>query len=154
VEVTHLLYTHMKVCSKCKLPKKEFVSWRENYCVDCRREYDRQRYLKNPKYYKKKAANSLKRGKDEKQEKVVQYLLSHPCVDCGESDPIVLQFDHQRDKIEGICRMVYRNFSWKRIEEVIAKCEVRCANCHLKRTTRVGNHRRYKILERKRCGSI
>ena len=149
-----MLHTQVKICSKCNLPKEEFTSWRENYCVDCRRSYDRKRYLKNPEYYKEKGSTNLKRAKDEKQEKIVDYLFNHPCVDCGETDPIVLQFDHQRDKTENICRMVHRNFSWKRILEEISKCEVRCANCHLRRTAKSGNHSKVQILERRQCGNI
>ena len=62
---------------------------------------------------------------------VTQYLSSHPCVDCGESNIIVLEFDHTRGKkIEPVSVMVVRGHSIKNIAKEIEKCDVRCANCH------------------------
>ena len=56
------------------------------------------------------------------------------CVDCGESNPIVLDFDHIRDKKYNISRMIHDGFSWKAIVKEMQKCEVVCANCHRIRT--------------------
>lgn len=67
--------------------------------------------------------------------KVVAYLLQNPCVDCGETDWLVLQFDHRdpTTKTAPVSRLVYLN-SWPKIKEEIDKCDVRCANCHSRRT--------------------
>lgn len=66
---------------------------------------------------------------------MLAYLSAHPCVDCGESDPVVLEFDHVRgEKCHNIGHMLADGKSWTRISGEIEKCEVRCANCH-KRVT-------------------
>ena len=70
----------------------------------------------------------------ENLQKVVNYLKEHPCVDCGETDPIVLEFDHIRDKHKEISRLISDGVSFEMIQKEIEKCEVRCANCHRKRT--------------------
>lgn len=63
------------------------------------------------------------------------YLLEHPCLDCGERDPIVLEFDHVRGKKESnVATLIHNTASIKRIQAEIAKCEVVCANCHRRRT--------------------
>ena len=70
------------------------------------------------------------------------YLDVHPCVDCGERDPLVLDFDHRSDKIAEVSVLVGRGADWTTIAEEIAKCEVRCANCHRRRTAeRAGGYR-------------
>lgn len=67
---------------------------------------------------------------------ILEYLKTHPCVDCGETDIIVLQFDHIRgEKRFQISSAVYTK-KWHLIEDEIKKCEVRCANCHKRRTTK------------------
>ena len=63
------------------------------------------------------------------------YLDTHPCVDCNESEKILLEFDHliPKDKVDVISRMV-RKVGMTKLFKEIAKCEVRCANCHRRKT--------------------
>jgi len=67
---------------------------------------------------------------------VNKYLSENNCVDCGESDPIVLEFDHVRgEKSFNISDMVRKTgHSLVKIKEEIEKCDVRCANCHRRAT--------------------
>ena len=51
-------------------------------------------------------------------------LLFHPCVSCGETDPIVLEFHHLHSKETAIAQMVTRVKSIERIEGEL-KNEVR-----------------------------
>ena len=56
------------------------------------------------------------------------------CRDCGELDPIVLDFDHVRGKkVANIAEMCGK-VSEKTMLAEIAKCDVRCANCHRRKT--------------------
>ena len=53
------------------------------------------------------------------------------CIDCGESNHLVLDFDHIEDnKYKCISNMVYESYSIKSIQKEIDKCEGRCSNCH------------------------
>ena len=53
------------------------------------------------------------------------------CTDCGESNHLVLDFDHIGDnKYKCISTMVYESYSVETIQKEIDKCEVRCSNCH------------------------
>lgn len=64
-------------------------------------------------------------------QKVRAYMLAHPCIDCGEKDIRLLEFDHVHgEKKATISRLLTQNRNWLIVEAEIAKCEVRCANCH------------------------
>jgi hypothetical protein len=73
---------------------------------------------------------------------VLEYLRGHPCVDCGESDPVVLEFDHIGDKTAAIAALVSDGAPLKTIDTEIARCEVVCASCHKRRTARRARWRR------------
>lgn len=69
---------------------------------------------------------------------VFDYLRTHPCVDCGETDIAVLEFDHrdQKAKEVRVSALVAQGYSTRTVMREIAKCDVRCANCHRRRTAK------------------
>ena len=132
-----------RVCSKCKLTKDaaEFSfrsktkGTRHSYCLDCGRAFAKNHYSKNVPYYVKKARARRNELVNVINEKLFNYLESHPCVDYGESDPVVLEFDHVRgEKSYNVSMMGWVGFPWESVLKEIAKCEVRCANCHRRKT--------------------
>ncbi len=128
-----------RVCTKCRQEKpinqfgwrNKVLGIRHNRCLACVAEASTNWYAKNRQ---KQIANSAKRrlaARDEARKYVWNYLHTHPCVDCGESDPVVLEFDHVRGrKSEDVSVMVQGGWSLNAIQTEIAKCDVRCANCH------------------------
>jgi hypothetical protein len=127
----------LKFCPKCETDKEfpaefshgKFVS--HSYCNECGKQYGKDHYTKNKARYQQQR----KKRREESARQVLEYLLSHPCVDCPESDPACLDFDHVRGKKrDEISRMVGKCLSWAVIKAEIAKCDVRCANCHRKKT--------------------
>lgn len=73
------------------------------------------------------------------------YLKKNPCVDCGEENIIVLEFDHISDnKSYDISDM--QKHSIKAVQLEIDKCEVVCTNCHRIRTAKRANWRVLKYV--------
>lgn len=125
-----------KKCSDCKknLPLNKFrfsnisKSIRHHKCNNCNQNYNKTIVFRNSCF-------------------IYNYLLEHPCVDCGESNPIVLEFDHDKNnkKEKDISRLISSKCSLDKIVKEIEKCSVRCANCHRIKTMKEGNHIRYRL---------
>jgi len=81
-----------------------------------------------------------KARREEIKKRMMQFYKNHPCVDCGEKDPRVLDFDHLNNKKYNVSSLLRREYSWDSILEEANKCEVRCANCHRKKTALDQNH--------------
>lgn len=128
-----------KNCPHCMrlLDENEF-NWkfkytkRASYCKDCSRVYIREHYEKNRKYYIEKAMARNKATRTKEFEYLLAFLTEHPCIDCGQSDIRVLEFDHRdrKDKDDAVSQLMSRGIPFARIVKEIAKCDVRCANCH------------------------
>jgi hypothetical protein len=130
-------------CGRCGQvkPLEEFA-WRrikrgqrDNMCAPCRSAYGREHYLANRQKYIDAEARRKRARAETRTRYLIKYFSGHPCADCGETDPLVLEFDHLRDKrFEVTNQFASRN--WQEILDEIAKCEVVCANCHRRRTAR------------------
>jgi hypothetical protein len=132
-----------RVCCTCRQAKSvgEFAlknkqrGTRSTKCRACQAAYSRDHYQRNRATYIKRAAARRKRDRETCRQQLFDYLLAHPCVDCGETDPIVLEFDHRdRSLKRGSISRLIGQFTWAVVELEIASCDVRCANCHRQRT--------------------
>ena len=139
----------MKKCSHCGDNKAGFYKNKSksdglsDECKKCIKERIHARYISNPTV-KENKIKSQKENALENNKYVFEYLKIHPCIDCGESDPIVLEFDHVRgQKLKCVNFMVLHSFSLNKIIKEIEKCEVRCANCHRRKTAKDRNYHRW-----------
>lgn len=131
----------MKKCTKCHQWKEEdefpWKSKKKGYrhavCKECTAKRSHKWYEENKDRQIETARANRETYRQQAQDYVWNYLSTHPCVDCGETDPMVLTFDHVRGKKrKSISVMVTRGWSLDTIIEEIGKCEVRCANCHMR----------------------
>lgn len=115
-------------------------------CKGCKRPYQQDWYRRNAESHKKNVVRDNQRRRLHLHEQVMGYLRDHPCVDCGETDLMVLTFDHVRDqKSFDIGTAVGRLFNWNVIRAEIEKCDVRCANCHMRATSSRGGWYRSRV---------
>ncbi len=136
----------MKQCSKCKgnKPISEFNFKNKEkgtlhvHCKECTRNFVKNHYNKNKEYYLAKTKKRNKYLREQLSSYIKSYLLGHPCIDCGEKDPVVLEFDHtgQIPKFKAISHLIKDRVSLIAIGEEMKKCVVRCANCHRKKTAK------------------
>lgn len=133
----------LRRCCTCKKEKPEesfyfkhkALGVRSGTCKTCQHSYVGDYYLKNRSSYIKRAGIRNREVRRDTCRRAEEYLKTHSCVDCGETDPTVLHFDH----VSGIKRACVSSlrtmgFSWNIIAKEIEKCEVRCSNCHMRVT--------------------
>ena len=129
----------MKTCKKCNLPKEDFRRYKKSidgldvYCKECRRIADKKTYNTNLTENRKASLESKNKIRERNKQFIRDYLIDKSCIDCGENDPIVLEFDHFENKKENLSILI-QNCSIKKIETEIKKCNIRCANCHRRKT--------------------
>ncbi len=119
---------------------------RQNYCRECNIEQMIAYHAVNGDRCRARINQRKRLLRERNKRWLLAYLLGHPCVDCGERDPIVLDFDHLRDKRLNISALANRGARWEVVLSEIEKCEVVCANCHRRRTCARAEGLRFRIL--------
>jgi hypothetical protein len=121
-----------KWCNDCKKhkPLNEWSNGRPGFCKKCMAARARKYYYDNREKLSNRTAIA--------RQKVFDYLINNPCIDCGERCPVVLEFDHRnsKEKNAAVSSMVAKGHLWDTIQKEIDKCDVRCANCHRMKTAK------------------
>ena len=141
-----------KICTGCgeERDSEQDFSWkdkgrgkRHTQCKYCQSFVNKQHYRNNKQLLVDRVRTHEVLVIEDNRRRLAEYLTRHPCVDCGCTDIRVLEFDHVQGRKSGnISRMVGLGYSWPTIEAEIAKCKVRCANCHrIKTSERSGSWR-------------
>ena len=139
----------LRKCGRCgELKPLEHFAWhrrekgqRQHYCRPCQSEYGKKHYAANRQRYIDLEAQRKRARAQRRMRFLLHYFRTHPCVDCAERDPLVLEFDHLGNKSFAIGSAL-PDYNWERILAEMEKCEVVCANCHRRRTAaRLGSVR-------------
>ncbi|GAA1938911.1 hypothetical protein GCM10009775_33800 [Microbacterium aoyamense] len=141
----------MKTCGTCR-QSKPFTDFNrkasrpdglQEVCRECNREASRRYYERNREEHVRTIVARTAEQRRASKDFLAAYLREHPCVDCGNADIRVLDFDHRpgTEKRLDVMRMVKDGYSLAKVEAEIAKCDVRCRNCHAIATlTRAGDN--------------
>lgn len=136
---------------KCEKPKgQEYRDWLLSLlglflCNCCKQLCLLPDKVKSENQCKKCDTQESKSKQSSKRELLYRYLSDKVCVDCGVSDPVILEFDHldPATKVNNISNMM--SCSWSVILTEINKCDIVCANCHRRRTAK--NYNWYSFLK-------
>lgn len=121
--------------------KKSSSDGHSSKCKLCMKEYQVKHYSLNKEV-------CFKRNKERRKflSQKIDELKKNPCKDCGKQyEPFCMDFDHLRDKIMPISKMIHESFSIEKIKKEIEKCELVCVLCHKDRT-----HKRLQVKGRKK----
>ena len=134
----------MKHCVTClEWKDEEDFNWRyknlgqrHKICRECQKQHQKKWYRNHKSHHIENVAQYRKELKIQVRNFVWEYLKNHPCVDCGEDDPVVLEFDHRsgEEKRMEVSKLINGGYSVDKVKDEISKCDVRCANCHRRRT--------------------
>jgi hypothetical protein len=109
----------------------------EVLCANCHQRYT---ITRRSAHYKTRASAGAPRWRQKANHRnaalVLEHLTSAACIDCAIADPLVLQFDHRPGeiKVKDIGWFVSSGSRMGLLVDELAKCDVRCANCHRRRT--------------------
>lgn len=150
----------MKQCTKCLTNKssdtdnfyKRKNGSLESTCKECSKKRTAKVYLSNRVHHMAVSTASRNIRQNISREYIFQYLKDHPCVDCGQSNVLTLEFDHTDpiDKKNTISKMMCQGDKLDNIKKEMSKCEVRCANCHKIKTAKQQQWYKFLFLEREK----
>ena len=141
----------LKKCGSCqkKKNKEEFnfknkkTGLRQSKCKQCTRLKSKEHYNENKEYYIKKARVADTIRVEKNRYYIWSVLKKSKCIDCGNDNPLVLDFDHKKDKELDVSKLVF-SVGIEKLKNEIKKCEIRCCNCHKIKTNKIDGYKNWR----------
>src|SRR2546423_1390695 len=115
-----------KICTYCGVERdaETDFSWeykaqgiRQSRCKYCQREMSNRHYRENKLVYRQRDRIRKPQILAENARLIANYLSTHPCIDCGQKDLRLLEFDHVKDKKSyEVCDLFVGGYNWQKIE--------------------------------------
>jgi hypothetical protein len=128
-------HVFVRRCGRCEelLPTESFArrgAGRQHWCKACFRAY----FAARGDVHRRQSGAALERRRERAAAHVLAIVGAGACADCGERDPVVLEFDHVGPKRADVGQLVRDGVTVARLDDEIARCELVCACCHRRRT--------------------
>lgn len=132
----------MKTCPVCLEtnlslfgPNKAKRDGLQTHCRKCKKISQDKWYAENKDKHIKNVSIRRKQIVLESYTQSYLYLKEHPCIECGETDLYLLQYDHNQGlKNQNISDLIANGIKWETILKEIELCQVLCIRCHRKKT--------------------
>ncbi len=132
-----------KTCTICNEVKNiDEFPWKikkdgkkSSYCKVCQRKMSRRHYKNNKSDY----IDKMRKTTFQNRVRIYQYLSTHPCIKCGENNPLFLDFDHRNKSNKKREVYVLARHGWNVVRREIEKCDVLCVKCHRLKTSTENN---------------
>lgn len=154
----HAMHRTVKRCPRCcppdvELPIDRFGPNRarydgvQPYCAACMSDATDASHARDGARRRAWVRSRTARVREENRARMMAFLSQQSCADCGERDPVVLEFDHRdgAEKTRDVCLLVGGGYSWERVVAEMVKCDIVCANCHRRRTAARATHYRVRM---------
>jgi hypothetical protein len=117
-------------------PNKNNPGKKKSWCKTCSREYSRNHYNQDKKYYLEKNKKNNKAFMERRFAWYLKQKQGKKCKNCGNDDPLILEFHHRasEEKIAAVSDLVNNYRPKDIILAEIAKCDLLCGNCHMLET--------------------
>lgn len=99
------------------------------HCKSCARTYHKSVYIEK---YSAKVSERNKARHCMARDMLNDYKSNHPCMFCGETELVCLEFHHLDPTAKELSISQGKNGSLERLKQEIKKCIVVCSNCHRK----------------------
>lgn len=136
-----------RACGDIK-PAADFGKNGKWTCLACQSQAQRERYARDGAAARQRSRLAGAKLRSVRVPLINSIKLERGCIDCGYRDhPAALHFDHRdpSTKLFTIAKQMTANYD--RLMAEIAKCDVRCANCHAIRSVQEGHLGRPRIAD-------
>jgi hypothetical protein len=131
-----------KRCPKCDadVPLSQF-NRRANgrwspYCKPCMSAYCKAHYAKNAQSHNARRIEADRTYQARNLAYVQAELRARSCIDCGESNPAVLEFESADSQRSQVAHLIGRGAGLSALKREMMRCVVRCLRCSRCRSAR------------------